>query len=142
MSWIEDVAHEIKELDVTEKSLRKFGLTVGAIFFALGFVLLWKSTWNKSISYFFVLFGGMLLSGYFKPNRLKNIYKVWMGFAFALGWVVSRFILIILFVFVLTPLAIIAKLFGKKFLDLKFKDGKNSYWIPKEKRKIDYEKMF
>ena len=34
------------------------------------------------------------------------------------------------------------EIFSKGFLDIKFKDTKNSYWIPKEKRKIDYEKMY
>jgi hypothetical protein len=142
MSWIKDVAHEIKELNVTEKSLRKFGLTVGIVFLAVGLLLIWKSVW-PNINYIFVAVGSsLILGGLLTPNRLKMFYKIWMGLAFALGWVVSRFILIILFVLILTPVGFIAKLFGKKFLDLKFKDGKNSYWIPKEKRKIDYEKMF
>ncbi|MFA5803859.1 MAG: SxtJ family membrane protein [Melioribacteraceae bacterium] len=142
MSWIKDVAHEIKELDVSEKSLRKFGFTVGIVFLVFGLLLLWKSIWINTRVLFITIGGALILGGYLIPNWLKYIYKIWMGFAFALGWVISRFILIILFVFVLTPLAIIANLFGKKFLDLKFKDGKNSYWIPKEKRKNDYEKMF
>ena len=142
MSWIKDVAHEIKELDVTEKSLRKFGLTVGIVFLVLGLLLIWKSVWPNINAIFVAVGSSLILGGLLTPNRLKNIYKIWMGLAFALGWVVSRFILIILFVLVLTPVGLIAKLFGKKFLDLKFKDGKNSYWIPKEKRKIDYEKMF
>jgi hypothetical protein len=142
MSWIKDVTHEIKELDVTEKSLRKFGITVGSVFLVIGLLLLWKSIWQNTRVLFITIGGVLILGGYLIPNGLKFIYKVWMGFAFALGWVISRFILIILFVLVLTPLGFIAKLFGKKFLDLKFKDGRDSYWIPKEKRIIDYEKMF
>ncbi len=142
MSWIKDVTHEIRELDVSEKSLRKFGLTVGIVFLVFGVLLIWKRAWTTTNTIFVAVGFSLVLGGLLTPNRLKTVYSIWMGSAFALGWVISRFILIILFVFVLTPLSIIAKLFGKKFLDLKFKDGKSTYWIPKEKRKIDYEKMF
>ena len=142
MSWIKDVIHELNELDISKKSLKKFGLTIGGILILFGIILFWRNHWQSSRRYFIGFGIFLFFVGLISPQRLINIYKVWMGFAFALGWVVSRFILIILFVFVLTPLAIIAKLSGKKFLDLKYKDGKNSYWIPKEKRKIDYEKMF
>ncbi len=142
MNWIKDVAHEIKELDFSKKSLRKFGFTIGGIFLIVGLFLLWKNIWLLARGPFIVAGAVLLIGALLKPERLKNIYKVWMGFAFALGWVVSRFILIILFVLILTPIGLLAKLFGKEFLDLKFRDGKDSYWISKEKRKIDYEKMF
>jgi len=142
MSWIKDVTYEIRELDVSEKSLRKFGLTIGTVLLVLGSLLIWKRAWPTTNTIFFAVGFSLVLGGFLTPNRLKTVYSIWMGFAFALGWMFSRLILIILFVVVLTPLSIIAKLFRKKFLDLKFKDGKNSYWIPKEKRKIDYEKMF
>jgi hypothetical protein len=86
--------------------------------------------------------GILLLSGIFIPKNLKDIYKVWMGFAFGLGWIVSRIILTILFVFILTPLGLFAKLFGKEFLDLNFNKEKSSYWIPKKEEEADYEKMY
>lgn len=142
MSWIKDVVHELSELDVTKKSLRKFGLTVGGIFLIFGLLLMWRGHWPSTREIFVGAGAALLLGGIAIPERLLVIYKMWMGFAFALGWIVSRVILILLFVFVLTPLGLVAKLFGKKFLDLKFRDEKESYWIPKEKRKIDYEKMY
>ena len=142
MSWIKDVAHELKELDVTRKSLRKFGVTVGAIFLVFGLLLMWRGHWPSTRELFVGFGAALLIGGFTAPERLIHIYKIWMGFAFALGWVISRFILILLFIVVLTPIGLLAKLFGKEFLDLKFKDGKDSYWISKEKRKIDYEKMY
>jgi len=142
MSWIKDISHEIKELDLSEKALRKFGLMIGGIFLAIGLLLLWKSVWLDVRIIFIALGGTLFLGGVLLPLPLKYVYLIWMGFAFALGWIVSRFILIILFIFVITPIGIVAKLVGKQFLDLKFRDGKDSYWIPKEKRKIDYEKMY
>lgn len=142
MSWIKDVAHEIKELDVSKKSLRKFGLTLGTILLAFSLFFSMKEIFPLLRSFFLAIGGLLFIGSFIFPEQLKYAYRIWMGFAFALGWVVSRFILVILFVLVLTPLGLLAKLFGKKFLDLKFRDGKDSYWIPKEKRKIDYEKMY
>ena len=149
MSWIKDVADELNELDVSRKSLRKFGLTVGTIFLIFGFLLIWRGHWKSTRELFVGIGAALLIGGFTAPEKLIHFYKIWMGFAFALGWLISRFILILLFVIVLTPIGLLAKLFRKQFLDLKFRDGKNSYWIPKETflsgrhgSKIDYEKMY
>jgi len=142
MSWIKDVAHEIKQLDVTRKSLRKFGLVIGMVFVLLGLLFVWKEI-LVDFNFGFVVFGLLLiLTGLIAPSNLKTIYKIWMGFAFALGWIVSRFILLILFIFVLTPIGLLAKLFGKKFMTLHFNKDAESYWIIKQNKKIDYEKMY
>lgn len=139
MSWIKDVLHELNSLDLSTKSLRKFGITIGIILIIIS-ILLWNSLALRVI---FITTGGILfLSGLIFPVNLKTLYKIWMGFAFALGWLVSRIILTILFIFVMIPIGILAKLFGKRFLDIKWKDGKDSYWIPKENKMIDYEKMY
>jgi hypothetical protein len=140
MSWIRDVAHELKELDISKKSLRKFGIVIGLILISITIIFFWNSvSWKVML---LTVGGILLLNGIFIPKNLKDIYKVWMGFAFGLGWIVSRIILTILFVFILTPLGLLAKLFGKEFLDLNFNKEKSSYWIPKKEEEADYEKMY
>lgn len=140
MSWIRDVAHELKELDISKKSLRKFGIIIGIILITIAIIFLWNSvSWKVML---LTLGGILLLNGIFLPNNLKDIYKIWMGFAFALGWIVSRIILTILFVFILTPLGLLAKLFGKEFLDINFSKKNKSYWIQKKEEAADYEKMY
>ena len=74
---------------------------------------------------------------------MEKVYAVWMGIAFALGWVVSRAILILLFYFIITPIGMVARLFGKKFIDITFSHASESYWISRgNSKKINYEKMF
>lgn len=141
MSWIKDVKNEITNLDVSKKALRKFGLMIGVILLIIGLFFQWKNNNSNFVIPLYVISFMLIVSGLLIPDKLKFIYKIWMGFAFALGWIVSRFILIILFYFVLTPIGIFAKIFNKQFLDLKFKDGKNSYWIEKKKQ-TDYEKLY
>ncbi len=142
MSWIKDVAHELKGLDVSRKSLIKFGIMIGGILLLLSLLFMYKQILVQLRVIFFTVGAYLFVAGMIFPERLKTTYKLWMGFAFALGWIVSRIILTILFIFVMTPIGLIAKLFGKKFLDIERKDGKNSYWIEKEHKQIDYEKMY
>ena len=142
MSWISDVKHDLSKLDLSVKSLKKFGLTVGFAFI-LFFVLASYLNWNLTVRYIFLAAGFLLTTlGFIFPSKLGVVYKVWMGFAFVLGWLVSRIILTVLFFIVLFPVGLIAKIFGKKFLEDKMDRNSVSYWIKKENSKIDYEKMF
>lgn len=144
MSLIKDIAVEIKALDVSEKSVKKFGFTVGLVLMLLSLFLFWKDFW-QSTRLFFLLCGVLLFLGALlrsKSEEMKIIYRLWMGIAFLLGWFMSRIILLVLFYALLTPIGFIAKLFGKQFLDLQFKSDLESYWIKKENKQIDYEKMF
>ncbi len=144
MSLINDVNTDIEKLDLSKKSLVKFAYTVGGIFTLLSVFLILKN--NVSViavitgtAGVFLLTGGLLF-----PLKLRNIYKYWMTIAVLLGWFVSKIILTVLFYFVLMPIGLLAKVFGKQFMNLKFKDGADSYWIKKDNinNKINYEKMF
>lgn len=134
---------EINNIKEDKTTLRKFGLTVGTVIFLIGIVLYLT---GKSSS---VVFGGvgvlLILFGLILPNILKPLNKIWMILALIMGWFMSRVILTILFYFVLTPIGITAKIFGKKFLNLKIDKEVKSYWKKREKtvnEKIDYERQF
>ncbi len=142
MSWISDVRDELQQLKKSGPELRKFGLLVGAVFLLFGVAGFFKH-WSAEI---FVTAGAigilLLLCGWLRPAVLKRAYVVWMGIAFVLGWVVSRLILIVLFYVVLTPLGIVARLSGKKFIATEFRTQRVSLWIAKESaKKTNYEKM-
>ncbi len=90
-----------------------------------------------------LVFGSFLLIfGLVNPKLLRSIYKIWMGFAFALGWVISRIILTILFYLILTPIGTLAKVFGKKFLNVNFNNKAKSYWMAKTITSKNLEKMY
>jgi len=142
MSWIKDVKDELKSLEISKKILRKFGLMVGGIFLLLGFWIYYSSQSFVGIIFLFI---GILLFvfGLLFTNSLSGVFKVWMGFAFALGWVMSRVLLTLLYFFVITPIGFIAKMVGKKFLDIDYKTKKESYWIIRsDDKKVDYSKMY
>ena len=54
-----------------------------------------------------------------------------MKFAHALGWVNTRIILTLVYLLVMTPLALIFKVVGKDPMNRKF-GGQDSYWIKRE----------
>ena len=139
MSLIE----EIKNIKSSKKDLRKFGITVGSVLVVLAIVFYFL---DRSYFIYFSAAGLVLIiMGFISPVILKPLNKVWMGLAVVLGWLSSRIILIVVFYLVLTPISLIAKISGKKFLDLKYKSEKDSYWIKREIIKPDrssYEKQY
>ena len=143
MSLISDIKAEIIVLPSAKKDLRKFGILVGGVFLVLSGLIFFTGGSELLGGTFLIIGGFLFLSGLIIPATLKKIYLIWMTGSLVLGWVMSRVIIAILFFFILTPIALIAKMFGKKFLDLDFRDGKTSYWVIKEaEKKINYTKMY
>jgi len=58
-------------------------------------------------------------------------FKRWMIFAEFMGMVMSTVILTLFFYLFFTPIALFMRMFGKKMLDLSWRDGRDSYWIDK-----------
>lgn len=143
MSWISDIQSEIKELDVSKNSIRKFAFLVGGIFIIITIWMLMNS-FSRFSPYLFSIIGMLLmLAGTFFPYTLKNIYKLWMAMAFTMGWFVSRILVMVIFYLVVMPIGLTARIFGKKFLDEKMEEGRDSYWIKKNTNNtVNYEKMY
>jgi hypothetical protein len=134
---------EIKNIKEEETDLRKFGLTVGTVFFLTSVVLYFFA------KNYFVYFAGagilLLLLGLILPNVLRPLNKIWMTLAIVLGWFMSRVILFILYYVIITPIGFFLKLIGKDFLHRKIDKTSQSYWEIREKKiteQIDYERQF
>ena len=138
------IIEEIKNIKSGKKELRQFGITMGAVFVVIGGLLWWRE--KNYYSYFFMLSAAFFFPALIIPSVLKPIHKFWMALAVLMSWVMTRVILSILFYLGITPMSLLARLFGKDFLNRKFKKNiSNSYWIPKERRKFeksDYEKQY
>jgi membrane-bound ClpP family serine protease len=134
---------EFKNIKETKEDLRKFGLTVGIVLAAIGTLLFY---FEKSSAIYFTVIGGLLiLFGILLPQLLKPINKVWMELAIVLGFIMTRVILTTLFYLVITPIGFLAKIFGKKFMLLKYDKSAKTYWEKRsiiQKKQIDYERQF
>ena len=109
------------------KQIRKFGL-IALFFFGLLCVLgLWK---HKPVPMY--LFGVLSLLGLgfiLIPSRLKPIYIVWLKLAHLIGRIFSTVILTIAYYLVITPSALIKRLFGGAPLPIKPDKNASSYWV-------------
>ncbi|MGB5287365.1 MAG: SxtJ family membrane protein [Ignavibacteriaceae bacterium] len=134
---------EFKQIKETKKDLRKFGITVGGVLLAIGVLLFYFE--KPSAIYFAVIGGLLILFGALFPKILKPLNRIWMSLAIILGFIMSRVILTILFYLVLTPIALLAKIVGKKFMVLKYDKSVQTYWEKRteiHRKPIDYERQF
>ncbi len=137
------IIEEFRNIKSGKEALRKFGITLAIVFSLLSLFFFWR---GRGFYIYFLLAASLFLfSALLKPLVLKPVQKGWMIFGLLIAWFITRTVLIFLFYLVVTPIALLAKLTGKRFLDLKFKDNRNSYWIIKAGQKFeksDYERQF
>ena len=131
---------EIKNIKSEKSDLRKFGITIGTIFLIVAGFFFWKE--KESFQLFLTIGITLFAVGIVIPVILKPVYWVWMVFATVLGWFMTRVILSLLFYVILTPIGLIARLFGNQFLNLKLDGTNKSYWNITTVDSKNYEKQF
>lgn len=123
-------------------SNKSFGI-VFSIFFTLIFVyILWNTQEiNKTFLFLAIIF---LILGYLNSRLLTPLNILWFKFGIFLSVVISPLIMSIIFFCVVTPLAILAKIVKKDFLNLdkKKNNNKKSHWIDKENYKNSMKDQF
>lgn len=109
------------------KEIRKFGL-VALIFFGClcSFGLLMKKPLPVFIFGFLAVLG---ISFMLFPSRLRNVHGAWLKIAHFLGRVVTTLILTLAYYLVITPSALIKRLFGGAPLPVKPDKKALSYWV-------------
>lgn len=138
-SWIRT---EYQKQDRSPRALRRFGLTIGSLAILLGALLLWR---HRATGWPFFLVGGILLfAAVFAPSMLRWVHPPWIMLSLALGWIVSRILLTVVFFLVVTPIGVLQRICGKRALEVEFKTHQRSYWQPRAGRFApgDYEKQF
>ena len=121
------IKEELRAIKSGKHQLRMFGLTVGGAFGLLGALSLWRG--SAPYPYLFVVSGALMGLGLVCPMVLRPVHRIWMAFALVLGWVMTRVILSVLFYVGLTPISIVAKLVGKRFLEIEMDKSKETYWV-------------
>ena len=134
---------EIKNIKSEKGDIRKFGITVGTVLLIIAGLFFWKE--KESFQLFLTIGLVLFVAGIAISIILKPFYWVWMVFSIILGWFMTRVILSLLFFVIITPIGLIARSFGKQFLDLKWNKTDNTYWNHHSDsifEKENYEKQF
>ncbi len=126
----------MKKPAVLTSELRKFGWVVGGIFLCIGLAPLLA---HHSVHLWAVTLGSaLLLSGSVLPESLRSIHTGWMVVGGVLGWINTRLILGLAFFLVLTPLAILRRLFSRDKSWFYRDAGVPTYATPVKKRTDDH----
>ena len=112
------------------KQIRKFGL-IALIFFgclcALGILL------EKPLpTYLFGTLSALGLGFLLFPHQLRPVFVAWLKIANFLGRVVTTFMLALAYYLVITPAALIKRIFGGTPLPIKPDKNVASYWVTRK----------
>ena len=125
--------------DVKISSNRSFGIVFFIVFLLIALYPLINTgefrLWSLIISFIF------LILGILNSKILTPLNKLWFKFGIFLGKIVSPIIMGIIFFFVVTPIGVLMRIFGKDVLNLKYNNDK-SYWIKKTGPKSKMKNQF
>jgi hypothetical protein len=109
------------------KKIRKFGIIAFIFFGCLGVLGLWKE--KPLPTFLFGLLTAFGLSFVLLPSRLKPVYEAWLRIAHLLGRIMTTLLLSLAYYLVITPSALIKRLFGGPPLPVKPEKEASSYWV-------------
>jgi hypothetical protein len=97
---------------MSRSDLRKFGLVTAAML-VLFFDVLIPWIWSITPPLWPLVAAGILAAfALLLPGWLAPVYRVWMRFAMALGWVNTRIILSLIFFVVFLPVGLVMRIFN------------------------------
>ena len=125
--------------NIKTSSNKSFGIVFSVVFFIISLYPLVNQEdmriWSLVIAVIFFILA--LLNS----KILTPLNKIWTRFGIFLGNFISPIVMGIIFFFVVTPIGLLMRLFGKDVLNLK-KNKFSTYWIKKTNQKSSMEKQF
>jgi hypothetical membrane protein len=127
-------------IEVTRKKIHEFGavifIVVGLLIPGIGYFVNEYNFGPLAGTLFYSSFTFLLLC-VFARKLMEPLYRLWMLIALGLGFVMTRFIITMVYFFLITPIGIIRRLSGSetpksiRATKSDFKD-QSSFWIQKE----------
>ena len=127
---------------IKKSSNKSFGIVFFIVFIIIGF---WPLPDFNNYRLWPIIIAFIFLSlGLANSKLLTPLNILWFKFGILLSKIVSPIVMGFVFFIVVTPLALLAKIVGKDFLELdrKINKKKKSYWIEKEKYKHSMRDQF
>jgi len=112
---------------INPREIRRFGV-IGFLFFGTLFAV--AVLRDKTLAaYFFGPLAVLSIGFILMPVQLKPVYAGWLKIAHFIGSKVTILILTIFFYFVITPAALLKRIFGGRPLPVKPDPDAETYWV-------------
>ena len=123
-----------------KSSNRSFGILFFLVFLGFG---LWPLTKELSPNIYLIIISVVfLVLGLLNSKLLSPLNEIWIKFGEILGRVIAPLIMALVYFFILTPISLLVRAFGKDLLGLKYSKQQNSYWIKRIKEIGTMDKQF
>ena len=126
-------------MNIKRSSNKNFGIVFFIVFILIA---LWPLLNNETYRLWAVIIALIfLILGIIDSRFLTPLNILWFKFGLLLGKIVSPLVMGIIFFFVVTPIAMLMRIFNKDLLNLRY-NNKNSYWIEKNEPKSKMKNQF
>lgn len=112
---------------IDKKEIRKFGLIAMLFFGALCVLGIWH---HKPLPIY--LFGVLSLVGFgfiLAPGPLKPLHSAWLKMAHVMARYFTIIVLALAYYIVITPFALLKRLFGGPPIPIKRNENRTTYWV-------------
>lgn len=117
---------------------RKFGLLMAGAITAVTLIH-WLIRGELALWPFYIA-GPFLVLAILAPILLKPVLIVWMKFALAVNWVMTRLLLSIVFFLMIVPTRVLMKIFSTDPLKRKWDENATTYWEEPEEQPLEKER--
>ena len=119
---------------------RSFGILFFIVFLILGLYPTLKG--NSPNIYFILISIPFIILGLINSKILTPLNNAWIKLGEILGIIIAPIVMAIIYFFILTPISLIVRIFGKDLLSIKFNKQVNTYWINRKKNINSMKKQF
>ena len=123
-----------------KSSNKSFGILFFIVFLGLG---LWPITDDDNLNIYLIIISIIfLILGILDSKLLSPLNSLWIKFGELLGKIIAPVVMAIIYFFILTPISLMVRLFGKDLLGLNFTKQLQTYWIKRKKDLGSMDKQF
>jgi hypothetical protein len=116
-----------------QRQLKQFALLWIGFFGLIGAYCKWANGAPQAALVFWIV-AAIGFPLYLVPRMTRPIYIIWMALALPVGWIVSHFILVVVFYCIVTPIALVMRFVGYDPMDRTFDRAALTYWKVCESR--------
>jgi Saxitoxin biosynthesis operon protein SxtJ len=92
---------------------------------------------TSAVAFWLLVSAALAAAAAWQPTWLRPLARAWMALGTMLGRIISPLVLAVIFYLVITPVALVGRLFGRDELRLRRSKQVDSYWIERDPKGPD-----